>query len=182
VKREPNWDVVIVGAGIGGIYGVNRLRSCGLSVLGIERAPEVGGVWYHNAYPGARVDLESHYYCYLFDEDLYREWAWSERYAAQPELLRYLNHVADRLDVRRDILFGTSVTASRWEEDGRRWVVETDTHGVITARFPPIRAPTSKRTRSWPMLPGIRPPLRRRGRRRLPRLRPALSGSQGAVR
>jgi cation diffusion facilitator CzcD-associated flavoprotein CzcO len=127
--------VIVIGAGMGGVYAVHRLTSQGLSVLGIESAPEVGGVWYHNAYPGARVDLESHYYCYLFDEDLYREWRWSERYAAQPELLRYLKHVADRFGVRRHFRFGTSVVGARWDEDGRRWVVRTDAGDVVTGRF-----------------------------------------------
>lgn len=128
-------DVIVIGAGIGGIYAVHRFTSRGLSVLGIERAPEVGGVWYHNAYPGSRVDLESHYYCYLFDDDLYREWRWTERYAAQPELLRYLNHVADRFDVRRHFRFNTSVISARWDEDGRRWVVRTDAGDVVTGRY-----------------------------------------------
>ncbi|MFB4308201.1 flavin-containing monooxygenase [Actinomadura sp. GTD37] len=131
----PDRDVIVIGAGMGGVYAAHRLMGQGLSVLGIESAPEVGGVWYHNAYPGARVDLESHYYCYLFDDDLYREWKWSERYAAQPELLRYLKHFADRFDVRRHFRFGTSVVGARWDEDGRRWAVQTDAGDVVTARF-----------------------------------------------
>jgi cation diffusion facilitator CzcD-associated flavoprotein CzcO len=132
VSRD--YDVIVVGAGFGGIYGVRRFRDQGLSVLGLEGAPEVGGVWYHNRYPGARVDVESYYYCYP-DPELYRDWQWTERYAAQPEILRYLNFVADRWDVRKHYEFGTWLTGATWDPAANRYTVLTDTGGRYSARF-----------------------------------------------
>ncbi|WP_197410581.1 flavin-containing monooxygenase [Arthrobacter sp. EPSL27] len=132
---KTHYDVIVVGAGMGGIYAVHRFRKDGLSVLGIEAAPEVGGVWYHNAYPGARVDVESYDYCYFFDQDLYSDWTWTERYAAQPEILRYLNYAADRLQVKPSILFNTWVNGSQWDPDTHRYVVTTDTGKTFTARY-----------------------------------------------
>lgn len=115
-----DYDVIVVGAGFGGVYAIHKLVERSFSVLGLESAPTVGGVWYHNRYPGARVDIDSFEYSYYFSPDLYREWKWSERYAAQPELLRYINHVADRFDIRRRILFNTPMTSAQWRpEDGR---------------------------------------------------------------
>ena len=105
-------DAVVVGAGFSGLYLVKRLRNAGFSVRAIEAAPEVGGTWYWNAYPGARCDVESFDYCYSFSRELEEEWDWSERYPGQGELLRYLGHVADRFDLRRDIAFETRVTAA----------------------------------------------------------------------
>src|SRR5271168_4132098 len=105
VDGVTNFDVIVVGAGFGGVYAVHRLRQQGLKVLGLESASGVGGVWYHNRYPGARVDLDSLEYCYLFSPELYRDWQWSERYAAQSELLEYLNFVADRFDLKRHYRF-----------------------------------------------------------------------------
>ncbi|MET7397203.1 NAD(P)/FAD-dependent oxidoreductase [Dactylosporangium sp. NPDC005572] len=128
-------DIVIVGAGIGGIYAIIRLRRLGFSVVGLESADEVGGVWYHNNYPGSRVDLESDTYCYFFDEELYRDWSWSERYAAQPEVLDYLKHVADRFDVYRSLQLGTRVVSARWQPATQRWLVETDRGPVLEPRF-----------------------------------------------
>ncbi|MBF4476658.1 flavin-containing monooxygenase [Rhodococcus rhodochrous] len=127
--------MIVVGAGMGGIYAVHRFVSQGLSVLGLEGAPDVGGVWYHNAYPGARVDIESANYCYFFDPELYREWKWSERYAAQPEILAYLNHVADRYDVRRHIKFNTYMVSGQWENEANRYSVTTEAGEVFTARY-----------------------------------------------
>ena len=94
-------DVIVIGAGFAGLYAVHRAASAGLSVIGIEAAPDVGGTWYWNRYPGARCDVESVDYSYSFDEALQRSWTWSERFAAQPEILAYLRHVADRFDLRR---------------------------------------------------------------------------------
>lgn len=128
-------DAIVVGAGFGGLYGVHRLREQGLGVLGIEGASGVGGVWYHNAYPGARVDVESFDYCYYFSESLYREWKWSEKYATQPELLRYLNHVADRFDIRRHFVFDAWVTEAVWHPDEARYYVVTSTGLRATCRF-----------------------------------------------
>ena len=119
-------DAVVVGAGFSGLYAIYRLRELGFSVLGIEAADDVGGTWYWNRYPGARCDIESMTYSYSFSEELEQEWTWSERYAAQPEILRYLTHVADRFELRRDIQFGTRVVSAVFAEEAGRWAVTTD--------------------------------------------------------
>src|ERR1700757_1972373 len=103
-------DATVMGAGFAGFYAVHGAASAGLSVIAIEAAPDVGGTWYWNRYPGARCDVESVDYSYSFDEDLQQEWNWTEKYATQPEILRYMNHVADRFDLRRDISLSTRVT------------------------------------------------------------------------
>jgi cyclohexanone monooxygenase len=128
-------DVVIVGAGFSGLYMLHRLRGLGVSARIFEAGPSVGGTWYWNRYPGARVDIESQEYSYSFSEELEKEWVWSERYAAQPELLRYLNHVADRFDLRRDIELDTRVTAAVFDEETGRWTITTDKGGKVSARF-----------------------------------------------
>jgi cation diffusion facilitator CzcD-associated flavoprotein CzcO len=128
-------DVVVVGAGFAGLYALHRLRGQGLSVRVFEAADGVGGVWYWNRYPGARCDVESVDYSYSFDEELQQDWDWSEKYATQPEILRYLNHVADRFDLRRDITFGTRVTDMILDEQTLRWEVRTDRGDVVSARF-----------------------------------------------
>jgi cyclohexanone monooxygenase len=119
-------DVVVVGAGFAGLYAVYRLRSRGFNVRGIERAPGVGGTWHWNRYPGARCDIESLDYCYGFDDELLADWRWTERYAAQPEILAYLDHVADRFDLRSAFDFDTSVTSAIWNEAVTSWLVTTD--------------------------------------------------------
>lgn len=128
-------DVVVVGAGIGGLYAVQRFLADGLSVLGLESADGVGGVWRHNRYPGARVDIESCEYCYHFSPELYAQWPWTERYAAQPELLAYLDHVADRFDLRRHILFETRLDRARWVPGEARYHLESSDGGRIACRF-----------------------------------------------
>jgi cation diffusion facilitator CzcD-associated flavoprotein CzcO len=135
--QEPqrDYDVIVVGAGFGGLYGVHRFKQLGLSVLGFEGGGGVGGVWYHNRYPGARVDVESWDYCYYFSEELYRDWKWSEKYATQPELMRYLNHVADRFDIRRHFHFDTWVTGAQWDPETARYRVTTSTGMSVTCRF-----------------------------------------------
>jgi len=135
VARQRDFDAIVVGAGFGGLYGVYRLRQQGLTVLGIEAGGSVGGVWYHNRYPGARVDVESYDYCYYFSEELYRDWQWSEKYATQPEILAYLNHVADRFDIRRHFLFDTWMNGARWHPEGARYYVATSTGLEFTCRF-----------------------------------------------
>src|SRR5436189_1361242 len=109
-------DVAVVGAGFAGLYLLHRLRKAGLTTVALEEADDVGGTWYWNRYPGARCDIESIDYSYSFDPDLQRTWTWSERYATQPEILRYLGHVADKLDLRRDIRFSTRVASAAWDE------------------------------------------------------------------
>jgi cyclohexanone monooxygenase len=128
-------DLVVVGAGFAGLYMVHRARGLGLDVQGIEAADGVGGTWWWNRYPGARCDVESLEYSYSFDEDLEQEWEWSERYATQPEILRYLDHVADRFDLRRSFRFGTRVLTATWDDDAQRWTVTTDTDETYEARF-----------------------------------------------
>jgi len=130
----PSFDVAIVGAGFSGLYMLHRLRGLGLSARVYEAGASVGGTWYWNRYPGARVDIESQEYCYSFSAELDAEWTWTERYAAQPELLRYLNHVADRFDLRPDIQLETRVTAAHYDEATRRWTVTTDRGERVTAR------------------------------------------------
>ncbi|MEP0068705.1 alpha/beta hydrolase fold domain-containing protein [Pyruvatibacter sp.] len=128
-------DAVIVGAGFAGMYQLHKLRQQGLSTRVIERADDVGGTWYWNRYPGARVDIESMAYSFSFDEELEQEWTWKEKYSPQPEILSYAQHVADRFDLRRDITFETSVTRALYNEDTARWNVYTDTGEVISAQF-----------------------------------------------
>jgi cyclohexanone monooxygenase len=128
-------DVVIVGAGFAGLYAHHRLRRLGLTLQGYEAAADVGGTWWWNRYPGARCDVESMDYCYSFSPELEQEWTWSERYATQPEILRYLNHVADRFDLRRDVSFETRVTAATWDATSHRWDIATDTGDEVSADF-----------------------------------------------
>src|SRR5260221_10647444 len=129
------FDVVVVGAGFSGLYMLHRLRGLGFSVRVYEAGDGVGGTWYWNRYPGARVDIESMEYSYSFSPELADEWAWTERYASQPELLRYLNHVADRFDLKRDIQLRTRVTAATFDEAASRWSVVTDRGDRVSARY-----------------------------------------------
>ncbi|WP_253861499.1 flavin-containing monooxygenase [Mycobacterium asiaticum] len=128
-------DALVVGAGFAGLYALHKLRAQGLSVRALEAAPELGGTWYYNRYPGARCDVESVDYCYSFSEELQQEWDWTEKYATQAEILRYLNWVADKLDLRRDVVFNTRVVSAVFDEAAVRWTVTTDTGDVVTARF-----------------------------------------------
>jgi cation diffusion facilitator CzcD-associated flavoprotein CzcO len=133
--RSHRLDVVVVGAGFGGLYALHRLRGLGLSVQVYEAGSGVGGTWFWNRYPGARCDVESLEYSYSFSPELEQEWDWSERYAPQPEILRYVNHVADRFDLRRNIQFDTWVTAAVFDETLGRWRVTTDQGDDVSARF-----------------------------------------------
>lgn len=128
-------DAVVVGAGFAGLYALHKLRSQGLSVRVFETAPDVGGTWYFNRYPGARCDVESIDYCYSFSDELQQEWDWTEKYATQAEILRYLDWVTDKLDLRRDITFDTAVTSAVLDERALHWTVTTSTGEVVTARF-----------------------------------------------
>ncbi len=128
-------DVVVVGAGFAGLYMLHRLRGMGFSARVIEAGKGVGGTWYWNRYPGARCDGESLLYSYGFSNALQQEWTWTERYAGQPEILAYANHVADRFDLRRDIQFETRVTAATFDDAGGTWQVETDRGDRLTARY-----------------------------------------------
>jgi cyclohexanone monooxygenase len=137
-SKSPNngaFDVVVVGAGFAGMYMLHRLRGLGLSARVFEQGDGVGGTWYWNRYPGARCDVESMQYSYSFSDELQQEWNWSERYAPQPEILNYANHVADRFDLRRDIQFGTRVESAGFDESANRWSVTTSDGGIVTAQF-----------------------------------------------
>jgi cyclohexanone monooxygenase len=128
------YDVVVVGAGFAGLYMLHRLRRQGFSVRVYEQGGDVGGTWYWNRYPGARCDVESMQYSYSFSEELQQEWNWSERYAPQPEILRYANHVADRFDLRRDIQLDTRVDRAEFDESANAWSVATSDGNTVTAK------------------------------------------------
>ncbi len=134
-RADAQVDVVVVGAGFAGMYMVHRMRQAGRSVVCFEGGTDVGGTWYWNRYPGCRCDVESLEYSYDFDADLQQDWVWTEKYATQPEILRYAQHVADRFDLRRDIRFATRVTDAVFDEDAGRWAVATDDGAVTSAQF-----------------------------------------------
>jgi cyclohexanone monooxygenase len=128
-------DVLIVGAGFAGMYMLHKLRQAGIPAQVVEAGSGVGGTWFWNRYPGARVDIQSLEYSFGFDEALEMEWRWSERYAPQPELLAYADHVADRFDLRRDIRLNTRVAAAAWDDGAHRWHVTTDTGAAYDCRY-----------------------------------------------
>jgi cation diffusion facilitator CzcD-associated flavoprotein CzcO len=128
-------DVVVVGAGFGGLYAVYRYREMGLRVLGIEAGGDFGGVWYWNRYPGARVDLPSIDYSYAFSSEIEQEWTWSEQFAGQPELLAYFRFVAEKLDLRKDFQFDTRVTSAVWDEGSKSWKVGTNRGETFEATY-----------------------------------------------
>jgi cation diffusion facilitator CzcD-associated flavoprotein CzcO/acetyl esterase/lipase len=128
-------DVAVVGAGFSGLYMLCRLRGLGLRAVAFDEAGDVGGTWYWNCYPGARCDVPTTDYGYSFDPRLERDWTWSEKYATQPEILAYLQHVADRYDLRRDIRFGTRITAAVWDEAARRWRLRTGHGDEVSCRY-----------------------------------------------
>ncbi|ANY22256.1 flavin-containing monooxygenase [Gordonia terrae] len=130
-----DYDVVVVGAGLSGLYAVHKLRGQGLRVHGYESAEGVGGTWYHNRYPGARCDVESIDYSYSFDEELQQEWTWSERFATQAEILAYLEHVADRFDLKSAYDFLTRVNTTVFDDERGAWTVTTDTGATASCRF-----------------------------------------------
>jgi cyclohexanone monooxygenase len=135
VEDPGSLDAVIVGAGFAGLYMLHRLRGLGLSTRVYEAGSNVGGTWFWNRYPGARCDVESLEYSYSFSDELQSDWEWTERYAAQPEILSYLNHVAERFDLRRSIRFETRVTAAVFDETVNRWTLRTDRGERVSAKF-----------------------------------------------
>jgi cation diffusion facilitator CzcD-associated flavoprotein CzcO len=134
-NANKHYDAVVTGAGIAGLYQLYRLRDLGMTVKSFDAASNVAGTWYWNCYPGARVDSQSYVYQYWFSDELINEWNWSERFPAQPETERYLNFVADKLDLRKDIQFDTRVTSADWDDDEHRWVVRTDQGDEVSAKF-----------------------------------------------
>ena len=147
-------DVLVVGAGLAGLYILYCLRQRGLTARTFEAGSGVGGTWYWNRYAGARVDVESVQYCYHFSDELLREWTWTERFATQPELLRYINYVADRFDLRRDVKFDTRVTSAHFDDGANLWTLGTDREDVPrrpTASWRPAvcRRPIDRRFPVW---------------------------------
>ena len=147
-------DILIVGAGFAGMYMLYKARALGLEARAFDRAGGVGGTWYHNRYPGARVDIQSMEYSFSFSEELQQEWHWTERYSSQPEILKYANHVADRFSLRDGIQLNTGVTGAAFDEEEARWQVTTDNGENWSARFlvmgtGPLSAPNT------PSFPGL---------------------------
>jgi cation diffusion facilitator CzcD-associated flavoprotein CzcO len=136
MSATRDFDAVVLGAGFAGLYMNYKLRDkLGMSVQVYEAGDGVGGTWYWNRYPGARCDSEAYMYCFSFDKQLMQDWEWSMKYPEQPEILRYLNHVADRFDLRRNMQFNTRVTAAHYNEKTARWEVTTDRGDQVTARW-----------------------------------------------
>ena len=135
LRPPEELDAIVVGAGFAGLYALHRLRSLGLRVRVLEQGDGVGGTWYWNRYPGVRCDIESVDYSYSFSEELEQEWVWTERYPAGPEILRYLNHVADRFELRDDIQLGTRVVRAAYDEALGRWEIVTDAGAFYAARY-----------------------------------------------
>jgi len=128
-------DAVVLGAGVAGLYQLHQLRAQGLRVKAFDAAGDVGGTWWWNRYPGARFDSEGYIYQYLFDEKLYKDWSWSQKFPGQPEIEQWLHYVTDRLDLRKDIAFRTRITAAHYDEDRGRWTVHTDRGDVVDTQF-----------------------------------------------
>ena len=150
-----HYDAVIIGAGVSGMYALHHLRGMGLSVRAYDGAPRVGGTWWYNRYPGARVDGPSApLYGYTFSEELVQEWDWTETQASQPDVLSYLEHFADRFDLRRDIQLETWVKNARYDEATQRWTVETDAGLRVSAAFV-ICAVGALSAPNKPDIPGI---------------------------
>jgi acetone monooxygenase len=135
-RKHESLDAVVIGTGVAGLYQLYKLRDeQGLKVKAVDTATGVGGTWYWNRYPGARFDSEAYIYQYLFSEELYKGWSWSERFPGQPEIEKWLNYVADKLDLRKDIRFSTTVASAVFNEATQRWTITTDTGDTIDAQF-----------------------------------------------
>jgi cyclohexanone monooxygenase len=132
-NAKPDFDVIIVGGGLAGLYSIYRLRKQGLKVRAYEAGDGVGGTWFWNRYPGCRCDVESMEYSYAFDDDLQQEWVWPERYGTQPEILRYINHVAERFDLMRDVQLNTRIKSAVFNEATTLWTITTDSGERVTA-------------------------------------------------
>ena len=134
-ETRENFDAIVIGAGITGIYQAYLLKQMGMTVKGIDAAPGVGGTWYWNRYPGCRLDTESYAYGYFSIKGILPDWEWSERFAGQPELLRYVNAAADAMNIREDYTFNAKVTRATYDEDTNLWEVELEDGSTLSARF-----------------------------------------------
>lgn len=147
-------DVIVIGAGFSGLYAVHRFREMGMSVIGLEAGSDVGGTWYWNRYPGARCDIPSLSYSYTWSPELSKDWRWTEKYAAQPEILSYINHVADRYDLRGLIRFNTKVQRAIYDAETETWLITTDRDAQIRARYC-LLATGNLSVPNVPRIPGI---------------------------
>jgi cyclohexanone monooxygenase len=147
-------DVIVIGAGFAGLHMLHKLRTLGYTARGYEAASDVGGVWHWNRYPGARCDVESLQYSYSFSEELEQQWVWTEKYAAQPEILSYIRHVADRYDLRRDIVFDARVKSMVFDDAQSAWHLETESGERASARFV-VMATGALSIPRLPDIPGI---------------------------
>lgn len=152
--NKGDLDVIIIGAGVGGLYAIHKLRGMGLNVRAYEAAADVGGTWYFNRYPGCRCDVESLEYSFSFDEDLQQDWEWPERYGGQPAILEYVNHVADRFDLRRNVQFNTRIKQAAFDNTTNLWTMTTDTGETVSAPYC-IMATGNLSTPRKPDIPGI---------------------------
>ena len=158
--QPSRFDALVIGAGFSGLYALHRLRELGLRTRVLEAAENVGGTWLFNRYPGARCDIESIEYSYSFSDEIQQEWVWTETMPAQPEIEAYLNFVADRLDLRRDIRFNTEVVAMTFDEDAAVWAVDTEAGESFVAPFVvaavrhPVGAAGTRHRRAWTTFAG----------------------------
>lgn len=153
-ENATRLDVAIVGAGVAGLYAIYRLRKSGLQIRAYEAGDGVGGTWFWNRYPGCRCDVESMEYSYSFDDDLQQEWKWPERYGTQPEILRYVNHVAERFDLLKDVQLETRIVSATFDRSSKEWVLKTDADETIVAPYC-IMATGNLSTPQVPNFPGV---------------------------
>src|SRR5210317_460614 len=132
---EHIYDLIIIGAGFAGLYSLFKAKSSQLNAIVIERGSNVGGTWYWNRYPGARCDVESMQYSYQFSKELQEDWEWTEKYATQPEILKYANHVADRFNLRKDIIFNTEIKSAKFNEENNCWELKNHDNKMLKAKF-----------------------------------------------
>ena len=187
-QKTAAFDALIIGAGVAGLYQLHLLREQGLNVRVFDAASDVGGTWYWNRYPGARFDSEAYIYQYLFSEELYKGWSWSEKFPGQPEIERWLNYVADRLDLRKDIQFNTHRhQRAHFDEATKRWTVKTDTGETIDTQFlvtccGMLSAPLASRVPRAGDVQGAALPHRRGGRRSRSTSPASVSASSASAR
>ena len=159
-SSELDYEAIVVGAGICGIYQMYKFKQLGVKALVLEAESNLGGTWYRNRYPGARFDSESFTYAYFFSKELWEEWDWSERFAAQPETLRYLEHVADKFDLRRHMQFDSRVESMIFNEHTSTWTLRLNGDRTLRCRFVVLAvgllsAPTLPRLEGDRRLPGL---------------------------